>query len=53
MTKGKHWTNQQENELKILEEANSTVEEIAAKLQKSPGAIFYQMSTSLPRRNLN
>ncbi len=39
-TKGKKWTAQEENELKTLVEANARVDEIAAKLQKSPGAIF-------------
>jgi pyruvate formate-lyase activating enzyme-like uncharacterized protein len=40
MTKGKHWTTQEETELKTLIGANATVDEIVAKLQKSPGAIF-------------
>ena len=37
---GKKWTAQQEAELKTLVESNGTVEDIAAKLQKTPGAII-------------
>ena len=37
---GKKWTAQQESELKTLVEANAEIEEIAAKLQKTPGAII-------------
>ena len=40
MTKGKQWSAQQEAELKALAEANANVAEIAAKLQKTPGAII-------------
>ena len=40
MTKGKHWTTQEEAELKTLIEANATYDEIAEKFQKTPGAIF-------------
>jgi len=40
MTKGKQWSTQEETELKSLVEANARIEEIAAKLQKTPGAIF-------------
>ncbi len=40
MTKGKQWTTQEEAELKSLVEANARIDEIAAKLQKTPGAIF-------------
>jgi hypothetical protein len=40
MTKGKQWTPQEEAELKSLVEANARIDEIAAKLQKTPGAIF-------------
>ena len=40
MTKGKHWTPQEEVELKTLIENNANIEEIAAKLQKTPGAII-------------
>ena len=40
MTKGKHWTIQEEAELKTLVEANTHVETIAALLGKKPGAIF-------------
>lgn len=40
MTKGKRWTVQQEVELKTLVEANTKVEDIAAKFGKKPGAIF-------------
>jgi hypothetical protein len=37
---GKIWTAQQEAELKTLVEANSNIDEIAAKLQKTPKAII-------------
>jgi hypothetical protein len=40
MTRGKQWTTQQETELKTLVEANKNLEEIAAVLQKTPGAII-------------
>ncbi|MCW4018894.1 MAG: hypothetical protein NWF00_09500 [Candidatus Bathyarchaeota archaeon] len=40
MTKGKHWTTQEETELKTLIETNTKLEEIAAKLGKTPGAII-------------
>jgi hypothetical protein len=40
MTKGKHWTTQEEAELKTLVKANAKMDEIASKLQKSPGAII-------------
>ncbi len=40
MTKGKQWTPQQETELKQLVEANTSLDEIAAKLQKTPAAII-------------
>jgi hypothetical protein len=40
MTKGKHWTAQEEAELKTLAETNTKIEDIAAKLGKPPGAIF-------------
>ena len=40
MTKGKRWTVQEEAELKTLVEANTQVEDIAAKFGKKPGAIF-------------
>ena len=40
MTKGKHWTPQEETELKTLVESNTKLEDIAAKLGKKPGAIF-------------
>jgi hypothetical protein len=40
MTKGKHWTNQEETELKNLIEANTDLAEIAAEFKKTPGAIF-------------
>jgi hypothetical protein len=40
MTKGKHWTAQEEAELKTLVESNASVEAIAAKFGKKPGAIF-------------
>ena len=37
---GKKWTAQQEAEIKALVEANGSIEDIAAKLQKTPGAII-------------
>jgi hypothetical protein len=37
---GKKWTPQQETELKILIEADATIQEIAAKLQKAPRAVI-------------
>ncbi|MCL4410233.1 MAG: GcrA family cell cycle regulator [Gammaproteobacteria bacterium] len=37
---GKKWTAQQEAELKKLVDANTNLEEIAAQLQKTPGAII-------------
>ena len=37
---GKKWTAEQEAELKALVEANGSVEDIAAKFQKTPGAII-------------
>ena len=40
MPKGKHWSPQEEIELKTLIEANTRVEEISAKLGKTPGAII-------------
>src|SRR3990172_1893501 len=40
MTKGKSWTVQEEAELKTLVEANTKVDDIAAKFGKNPGAIF-------------
>ena len=40
MTKGKRWTIQEEAELKTLVEANTQVDDIAAKFGKQPGAIF-------------
>ena len=40
MTKGKHWTPQEETELKTLIETNAQIEAIAAKFSKTPGAIF-------------
>jgi hypothetical protein len=40
MTKGKPWTAQEEAELKTLAESNAKIDEIAAKLQKSPGAVY-------------
>lgn len=36
----KRWTIQEETELKALVDANANVEEIAAKLQKTPGAVI-------------
>ena len=40
MTNRKRWTVQEETELKALVEGNANVEEIAAKLQKTPGAVI-------------
>jgi len=40
MINRKRWTPQEETELKALIEANTNVEEIAAKLQKTPGAVI-------------
>jgi hypothetical protein len=40
MTKGKRWTSQEETELKTLIEANTSLDVIAAKLSKTPGAII-------------
>ena len=40
MTKGKQWTPQQETELKQLVETNTSLDEIATKLQKTPAAII-------------
>ena len=40
MINRKRWTTQEETELKALIEANTNVEEIAAKLQKTPGAVI-------------
>jgi hypothetical protein len=40
MPKGKHWSAQEEADLKTLVEANTHVEQIAAKLGKTPGAII-------------
>jgi hypothetical protein len=40
MTSRKRWTIQEETELKSLVEANADVEAIAAKLQKTPGAVI-------------
>jgi hypothetical protein len=40
MTKGKQWSAQEEAELKSLVEANTRIDEISIKLQKTPGAIF-------------
>jgi hypothetical protein len=40
MTKGKQWSAQEETELRTLVESNARIDEIAAKLQKTPGAIF-------------
>ncbi len=37
---GKKWTPQQEAQLKGLVEAGESVEDVAAKLQKSPGAVI-------------
>lgn len=40
MPKGKHWSPQEEIELKTLIEVNTHVEEISAKIGKTPGAII-------------
>jgi hypothetical protein len=40
MTQGKQWTPQQETELKQLVETNTSLDEIATKLQKTPAAII-------------
>ena len=40
MTKGKQWSAQEEAELRTLVESDARIDEIAAKLQKTPGAIF-------------
>lgn len=40
MTNRKRWTIQEETELKALVEGNATVDEIAGKLQKTPGAVI-------------
>ena len=40
MTKGKHWTPQEETELKNLVEANTRIQDIVTQLQKTPGAII-------------
>ena len=40
MTRGKHWTTQEETELKALVEANNALHIIAAKLQRTPGAVL-------------
>ena len=40
MTKGKQWTTEQVTELKDLVEANESLDDIAAKLGKSTGAIY-------------
>ncbi len=40
MTQGKKWTAEEEAELKVLVEANSNVDVIAGKLQKTPRAII-------------
>jgi hypothetical protein len=37
---GKKWTAEQQSQLKALLEANTDIEDIAAKLQKTPGAII-------------
>jgi hypothetical protein len=37
---GKKWTAQQQSQLKALLEANTDIEDIAAQLQKTPGAII-------------
>jgi hypothetical protein len=37
---GKKWTAEQEAELKMLVEANASVADIAAKFQKTPGAVI-------------
>jgi hypothetical protein len=40
MTNRRRWTIQEETELNALVEGNANVEEIAAKLQKTPGAVI-------------
>ena len=40
MTNRRRWTIQEETELKTLIETNTNVEEIAAKLKKTPGAVI-------------
>jgi hypothetical protein len=40
MINRRRWTIQEETELKALVEGNANVEEIAAKLQKTPGAVI-------------
>ncbi len=40
MTNRKRWAIQEETELKTLVEGNATVDEIAGKLQKTPGAVI-------------
>lgn len=40
MTRGKQWSAQQEAELKALAETNTSLDKIASKLQKTPGAII-------------
>ena len=40
MTNRKRWAIQEETELKTLVDANATVDEIAGKLQKTPGAVI-------------
>ncbi len=40
MAKGRHWTAQEEAELKTLVENNAKIQEIVDKLQKTPGAII-------------
>lgn len=40
MAKGKRWTVEEETELKTLVESNTSVDDIAARFGKKPGAIF-------------
>ncbi len=40
MTRGKHWSSVEKTELKALIESNTNIETIAAKLDKTPGAIY-------------
>ncbi len=40
MTRGKSWTAQEEAELKTMVETDASIAEIAAKFQKSPGAVI-------------
>jgi hypothetical protein len=40
MTRGKHWSAQQEAELKTLIDSNLPLEDIAKKLDKTPGAVY-------------